>query len=61
MRELSEEIELFHVSVGEGYVAIYIYQKSLTYSLKTNEVYLNKIDCLIERETEITVSSDAFL
>ena len=30
MRELSEEMELFYVSVVEGYVAIYIYQKSLT-------------------------------
>ena len=61
MRELSEEMELFYVSVVVGYGATYIYQKSLTYSLKMNELYLNKIDCLTESETEITVSFDEFL
>ena len=61
MRELSEEVELFYVSVVVGYVATYIYQKSLTYSLKMNELYLSKIDCLIESEAESTLSSYAFL
>lgn len=48
MRELSEETELLCLDWGGGYTAIYICQKLLTYSLKMNELYLNKIDLLID-------------
>lgn len=48
--KLSREMGLFSLVWSGGHVTIYICQRLLTYSFKMNELYLNKIDWLIERK-----------